>query len=147
MIEKIGDCETLGSSCSRGRFLLRFLCWVRMRQNHRICENDCMALILCPGNVSTAARYVRMAGMRSEFLVCLSGALQKLYCARSRLCLPMNNFDKPFINVVANTTRGHGILKHSAKADTKSFGRVPAIRTQTAPLSKLERTQIIKGAM
>ena len=33
-------------------------CDVRFRQNLRICENDCVALILCPGNVSTAARLV-----------------------------------------------------------------------------------------
>ena len=123
-------------------------CGVLNIQNQESAENDRVApLMICVrSSFDSGAACVRLAGMRSEFLVCLSGALQKFYGARSRLCLPTHFFEWSSINVVANTTRGHSILKHSAKADTKSFGRVLGRRTQTAPLSKLERTQIIKGA-
>ena len=67
-------------------------CGVLNIQNQESAENDRVApLMICVrSSFDSGAACVRLAGMRSEFLVCLSGALQKFYCARSRLCLPMN---------------------------------------------------------
>ena len=69
-------------------------CGVRFRQNLRICENDWRGSNFVSGQrFDSGAACVRLPRMRSEFLVCLSGALQKFYGARSRLCLPTDFFE------------------------------------------------------
>ena len=49
---------------------------------------------------------------------------QILMCPLSVNVSPRSHYGVPLRYEVANTTRGHGIVQHSAKADTKSIGHI-----------------------
>ena len=70
-------------------------CDVRFRQNLRICENDCVALILCPSGRDA----LRISSLPKR-------STSKILLRPLPVVSPYEHFDSPFINVVANRPAG-----------------------------------------
>ena len=84
---------------------------------------------------------VRLTQMCSKFLVCLSGALHKFYCARSRLMSPLIElWDATKLCGRKHDPRARYCSALRVRQTRNPSDTVCVRRTSDAPLSKLERT-------